>query len=198
MSRALNAQSAALTPLNAVPSTTAGFTLWNGESQSPQGPTAYGGYSSKYYVIDSVFVVHVVSQAVATNLGIWVCLHKGVQTKPTGSAANASFTTYGESPLSSTVPLPAGAYATNAVFVSGATVPNDNWTMYGNSIVIPNTANAFTSLDIPIEGYVLQPGFMFSMHAVVANTPVATSVQLGITWREMTPDRAKGALSGLV
>jgi hypothetical protein len=155
--------SAAQTPLNVAPTTTAGVSLWSGEA---------GGGS--IYVIDSVFVVDVVTQALVTNMQIMAMINVGVVSKPTGGT------------LITPKGLTGKAYGGNAVLASGTTVVNDVWFPIGNSVVNPNTADLFTQVDIPVKGlYIVRPGGCFSIALLVANAPVASSVQAGIRWHEV-------------
>lgn len=181
MSRYFQAQSAALTPLNALPTTTAGISLWNGESQT----SGVG----KFYVIDSVFAYFALSQALATVASFWIQMNTGVVAAPsTGTNITNIKSSYGEA-------YPAGGVA---VVRSGNTVVNDFWTPYGTSLPVQNTADQWTTIDTGIEGALLQPGFLFSMHLILASTPVATSAVLGIAWRELAPTTARSALPGLL
>lgn len=178
MSRALNAQTGALNPLTGAPTTTAGITLWNGEGQTSG--------TGKFYIVDSIYAWFNQTQAAATHLSLWVQTNIGIKAKPTGGACTM-LTSFGETIGSTST---ATAFGSLAVVVSGATVANDFWTPYGPSLVQPNTANAFMQHDVPVESYLIQPGWMFSVQSIVPGG-VAASVNIGITWREMTEQEAR-------
>ena len=59
------------------PSTTAQFTLWNGDA-------------TKSYVIDKVFCFNLVSTAAAAYWSVWGCVHPVGMTKPTGAITPSS------------------------------------------------------------------------------------------------------------
>lgn len=185
MSRLLNAQTGGINPLTGAPSTAAGISLWNGESQTSG--------TGLFYVIDSIYCWFNSSQGAATHISLWVQTNTGVKTKPSGGACTA-ITSYGELIAATAA---ANTFVSNSVFVSGATVANDFWTPYGPSLVTPNTANGFMQNDVPLEGYMLTPGQLFSVQSIVPGGG-AGSINLGITWRELTGARARGALMGSI
>jgi hypothetical protein len=154
--------SALQTPLNAVPTTTAPVSLWNGESAN-----------GLCYVIDSIFLFNGVTQALATNFSLMVMENVGVVSAPSGGSSITPKGTTGK------------AYGGNAQLKSGTTVVNDVWMPFGTSLVDVNAADFGAVLDIPVNGlYIVRPGGCFSIAGLVATAPVATSVQLGIRWHE--------------
>jgi hypothetical protein len=167
-----SAYSAAITPLNAEPTTLAGVTIWNGE---PAG--------GKVYIIDSLFTIMVVSQGVATSLQLFEMVNIGAIAKPTGGVAVTPRGQNGQ----------AYSASGNANVQSGLTVTNDIWYPWGSSIVIQNTAHVFTAQDMPVVHgeIILNPGFAMSIHGVVSNAPVAASIKCGFTWYEANAEEGR-------
>jgi hypothetical protein len=160
--------SALQTPVNAVPTTTAGVSLWNGE-----------GAGGKSYVIDSIVLFNGVTQALATNFQMMVMINVGAVATPSGGTAITPKGFTGK------------PYGGLAKVGSGTTVVNDVWVGFGSSLVVQNTANFGATLDVPVNGlYIVKPNGAFSIAGLVANTPVATSVQLGIRWHEINVEMA--------
>lgn len=160
--KAWTAITALRTPLNAVPTTTAPLSIWNGEAQ--------GGLC---YVIDSIFLFNGVTQALASSFSLQVMMNVGAVAQPGGGVA---ITPKGTTGL---------AYAGTGVVQAGATVTNDVWFPFGTALVDVNSADTNIVLDVPVNGlYVVPPGGCFSVAALVATAPVATSMQVGIRWRE--------------
>jgi len=158
----LSAVAAALT---AVPSTTAGHSLWNGET----------GANAKVYVIDSFGVVEVVTDATQQNsLALFAAMEPGVFAAP----ADAGLT---KASLSGRV-----AGMTSARTIAGATVAGV-WTPHGPSA--PG-ATAFAGAvwrvhEFQANGlYMVRPQGLFS---IAAAKTVATASQLRyfIRWHEV-------------
>lgn len=101
----------ALAAVAAVPTTTAGLTLWNGE---PAG--------GKSYVIDRVGLISVVTTAALSGFSIACCIHPVGMVKPTSDITPKSM---------SGKPSYGGA----AVVDSGATVVSDGWFPIDKSFV---------------------------------------------------------------
>lgn len=135
------------TALTALPTTTPGLCLWNGE------PT---GIMGKCYVIDSVAVdVRILDGAQASTLSLYAMLNKPPVTAPTDLALairSGMGKTYG------------GRART---FVTAVT--NDSWFPCGNSVQVgPTAAGAVWKVhEVPIKGlYIVPPSGAFSVQAV--------------------------------
>lgn len=156
--------SAATAALTAVPTTTAGHSLWNGESDN-----------GKVYAVDSFGCVEIVTDATQQNsLALFAAVEAGKFTAPTDAAlVKASLS--GRS-----------AGGSNARTVAGATVAG-LWTPHGPSA--PG-ATAFAGAvwrvhEFAARGlYLVRPGGLFS---IAAAKTVATASQLRyfIRWHEV-------------
>lgn len=150
--------------LTAVPTTTAGLTLWNGEPAT-----------GKVYVIDSIAVAEIVVDATQQNqLAIWCMNNKTPVTAPTDAA----------SPIAS---LSGKTYGGKARTVVGGTVVNDAWFPVGNSV--PGAATvaggSWRTTDVPLNGmHIVPPGGAFNL---AASKIAATASQLHFTirWHEV-------------
>lgn len=150
---------AAVAPIVAMPTTTAQFTLWNGELD--------GGRS---YVIDSIGYIVVASAAAATPVGMVVCMGTGRKTAPV-----ADLTPRG---------LAGQRYRGSGYVDLAATVTNDTWHLAGTSNQGP-TSQVGMSLDVNIFGrYIIPPGHYFSQ-SVMANTVTTITVRQFIRWHEI-------------
>lgn len=150
---------AAVAPIVAMPTTTAQFTLWNGELD--------GGRS---YVIYSIGYIVVASAAAATPVGMVVCMGTGRKTAPV-----ADLTPRG---------LAGQRYRGSGYVDLAATVTNDTWHLAGTSNQGP-TSQVGMSLDVNIFGrYIIPPGHYFSQ-SVMANTVTTITVRQFIRWHEI-------------
>ena len=155
----------AIAPLTALPTTTGGLNLWNGE-----------GASGKSYVIDRVQATEVVVDATQSNMtAVFACLVRPPVTAPTDAAL--------------TIRSLSGrnAYSGRARTTVNAAVTNDGWFPIGTSAPAAAAAagSAWKVTDIPLNGlYIVPPGGQFCVHAAkVAAT--ASQMQFAITWHEV-------------
>lgn len=155
--------SAAATGLTGLPTTTSGWSLWNGE---PAG--------GKTYIIDSVAVFKVVIDTTQIDqLGLFVCNNRPPVTAPTDAAINPSG-------------LSGKRYGGNMKFAAAVTVTNDGWFPAGTSPVCSATigGTAWQVTDVPLRGlYLVPPGGMFSLAAVEV-TATASKLRAVIRWHE--------------
>ena len=150
---------AAVAPIVAMPTTTAQFTLWNGELD--------GG---KTYVIDSIGFIVVASAAAATPVGMVVCMGTRRKTAPAADLSPRGLT--------------GQRYRGTGYVDLAATVTNDTWHLAGTSNQGP-TSQVGMTLDINLYGkYVLPPGHYFSQ-AVMANTVTTITVRQFVRWHEI-------------
>lgn len=156
--------SAATAALTAVPTTTAGHSLWNGESDS-----------GSVYAIDSFGCVEIVTDATQQNsLALFAAMEAGKFTAPTDAALTKA----------SLSGRPAGQ--TNARTVAGATVAGV-WTPHGPSA--PG-ATAFAGgvwrvHECTVNGlYVVRPGGLFSI-AAAKTVATASQIRYFIRWHEV-------------
>jgi hypothetical protein len=155
---------AATAALTAVPTTTAGHSIWNGEPDN-----------GKCYAIDSFGAVEIVTDATQQNsLALFAMMNKGKITAPTDAAltvGSMSGRQYG------------GAVKT----IAGASVTNDIWTPHG-----PSTpgATAFAGAvwrvtEFQARGmYLVRPSGMFSI-AVAKTVATASQIRYFIRWHEV-------------
>lgn len=156
---------AAIAGLVVRPSTTAAFTLWNGN--------AGGG---KSYVIERIMAFNLVSTAAQTFAGIWACVH------PVGmSAVTADITA-----IKNTRGI--ANYGGNARLDTGATVTDDGWFPWGASSeaeeagVLPGGI-----ICAPIGGkMIVPPTAGVSMHVV--SGLVGDTFTHGFHWYEVQLD----------
>lgn len=156
--------SSAQAPPTALPTTTAGLVLWNGE---PAG--------GKTYVIDSVAVTEIVVDATQSNMtAVFVMLGKAPVTTPTDAALAIRS-------------LNGRTYGGRARTVAAGTVVNDGWFPIGTSAPAAPVAagSAWKQVDIPLNGmFLIVPGGSFNLSAVKV---AATAGQLHyvIRWHEV-------------
>lgn len=151
-------------PLTALPTTTAGLTLWNGEPSN-----------GKSYVIEAVTGYEAVVDATQSNMTtLFVMNNKTPVTAPTDAGLGIRS-------------LSGRTYGGRARTVAGGTVVNDGWFPCGNSAPAAAAAagSAWKCADIPLNGlYIVPPGGAFNVHAAkVAAT--AAQMFLGIRWHEV-------------
>jgi hypothetical protein len=156
--------SSGVAPLTALPTTTAGLTLWNGE---PAG--------GKSYVMDSVAVYEGVVDATQSNMStVFVMLGKPPVTPPSDAALVIRS-------------LSGRTYGGRARTVAGGTVVNDGWFPCGTSAPAAAAAagSAWKVIDWPLRGmYVVPPGGSFNAHvAKVAAT--AAQCFICMRWHEV-------------
>lgn len=147
-----------------IPTTTAIATLWNGE--------AGGG---KSLVIDRIFCNTEAYDAGNNFFFIWVCMHPSGMTAPTDDGAIKN--------------LNGGNYGGSARFDSAATVANDTWNSWGNSLrSAAANADGMSNIDIPVEGRLtVAPTGGISLH-IGCNDSNLTG-QVGVSWFEVQLDR---------
>jgi len=156
---------AAIAPLTAVPTTTAGHSLWNGET----------GNSAKAYFIDSFGCVEIVTDATQQNsLALFAAMEPGEFASPTDAALT-------KASLSGRA-----AGGTNAKTLASATVTGV-WTPHGPSA--PGAAafagGVWRVHECQVNGlYMVRPKGLFS---IAAAKTVATASQLRyfIRWHEV-------------
>lgn len=151
-------------PLTALPTTTAGLTLWNGEPAD-----------GKSYIIDSITCYEGVVDATQSNMTtLFVMNNKTPVTAPVDAALVIRS-------------LSGRLYGGRARTVAGGTVVNDGWFPCGSSAPAAAAAagSAWKSTDIPLRGlYIVPPGGAFNVHAAKA---AATAAQcfFAIRWHEV-------------
>jgi len=156
---------AAIAALVVRPSIAAAFTLWNGE--------AAGG---KSYVIERVMCHQLVSTAAQARFGIWLCSH------PVGmTAVTADITA-----IKSTRCI--SSYGGNARLDNGATVVDDGWFPWGDSVdVEPTGVLPGAQRSAEIGGRIIVPPTAGLSAHVVASL-VGDTFTLGFHWYEVQLD----------
>lgn len=150
--------------LTAVPTTTAGHSLWNGEAQ--------GG---KSYAIDSFGCVEIVTDATQQNsLALFAMANKGLIAAPTDAALSVGS-------------MSGKNYGGFAKTVAGATVVNDVWTPHGPAS--PGAAafagGVWRVTEASVRGlYLVRPGGMFSV-AAAKTVATASQIRYFIRWHEV-------------
>lgn len=161
-----HALSSAVAAKTAVPTTTAGFSLWNGEPDGPNG---------KSYIIDSFGCVEIVTDATQQNsLALFAMMNKGKQAAPTDDGLVCGS-------------MVGNTYAGKAKKAVGVTVVNDIWTPHGPSTP-GNTAFAgavwrvteFNAMGL----YIVSPSGQFSI-AAAKTVATASQLQYFIRWHEV-------------
>lgn len=149
-----------------IPTTTALGTLWNGES---------GG--GKSYIIDRIFCNTEDYDAGDNFFFIWVCMH------PKGMSAPTADITIKK--------MNGGTYGGAARFDVGATVVDDTWYSWGNSLRSAKAnADGMSNIDIPVAGRLtVEPTAGLSLH-IGCNDSNLTG-QVGISWFEEQIDLGK-------
>ena len=157
---------AAVALVTAVPTTTAGFSLWNGET----GPNA------KSYVMDSAGIMDVVADATQTDqTAIMGMMNRTPVTAPTDAALTIRSLS-GRS-----------LYSGKARTLAAGSVTDDGWLPLGNSNA--GAAAAAGSLwkiqDVPLRGlYIIPPGGMFSIVGIKVAAAAAGS-RYFMRWHEV-------------
>jgi hypothetical protein len=159
--------STGLAALTALPTTTAGLSLWNGEA----------GDAAKAYVIDSFgSVEEVIDATQADTTAIFACNNVGVVTAPTDAGLTIRS-------------LSGKKYGGLARTVSGATITNDGWFGHGaegQAPLAPAVAGANwkineVKLRVP---YLVRAGGMFNVVAVKAGAAAAAQQFYFVRWHE--------------
>jgi len=156
--------SAATAALTAVPTTTAGHSLWNGEADT-----------GKIYVIDSFGAVEIIVDVTQQNsLALFAAVEAGKFTAPTDAA------------LTKASLNGRNAGGTNARTVAGATVAGV-WTPHGPSApgatALAGAIWRVTEFDA--RGlYVVRPGGLFSF-AVAKAAATASQIRYFVRWHEV-------------
>jgi hypothetical protein len=157
---------AATAALTAVPTTTAGHSLWNGESDT-----------GKSYLIDSFGTVEIVTDATQQNsIAIFACMSVGKIAAVTDAAlVKASMS---GRPASATLARTAAGATTLAA---------DVWSPHGPSTPA-NTAFAgavWRVVEANVNGmYIVRPGGMFSI-AAAKTVATASQIRYFIRWHEV-------------
>ena len=155
---------AAVAGLVVRPSTTAGITLYNGEST--------GG---KSYIIDRIFTHCLVSGAEQGRFMMWACIHPAGMTKPASEIAASATNLTGMS---------GRTYSGNAVVNLALACTDNGWfpvsssTDYELTGVLPGAG-----LCVPIEGRLIVPPTGAISLQVVASMADSTYCQ-GLSWYE--------------
>lgn len=159
--------SAVTAALTAVPSTTSGISLWNGEPDN-----------GKCYAIDSFGTVEVVTDATQQNsLALFASMSVGKITTAPTDAGLVKASLSGRP-----------ASATSAKVAAGATtLAADVWTPHGPSAPA-NTAFAgavWRVHESPVRGlYLVRPGGMFSI-AAAKTVATASQIRYFVRWHEV-------------
>jgi hypothetical protein len=155
---------AATAALTAVPTTTAGHSLWNGEPAT-----------GACYAIDSFGCVEIVTDATQQNsLALFAMMNKGVIAAPTDAGLAVGS-------------MSGRNYGGKAKTIAGATVVNDVWTPHGPSA--PG-ATAFAGAvwrvhEFQARGlYLVAPAGMFSV-ACAKTVATASQIRYFVRWHEV-------------
>lgn len=160
--------SAATAALTAVPTTTAGHSLYNGESD--------GG---KSYIIDSFGTVEIVIDATQANsIAIFALLNKGRQTAITDAGLTRAS-------------MSGEAYGGLARTAAGGTVVDEGWQPYGPATPVGGSALAGDIWRVtearPDGLYLVKPGHLFSI-ACAKLAATASQIRYFIRWHEVQID----------
>lgn len=145
------------------PSTTAGITLWNGET----------GAAAKSYIVDRAWIFNLVTTAAVSGFSLWGCVH------PVGMAAPTADITA----IKSMSGL--SAYTGNARLDTNATVADDGWFPLSNTVLTGGVTTAPSGcITVALEGrIVIPPTAGFSIAAVA--TIVGLTFTHGLSWYEL-------------
>lgn len=157
-----------LAAATAMPTTTSGFSLVNGEKA--------GGLT---YVIDSFGSFEVVVDATQTDVTAIVAMLN----KITSAAASAGTAETSQTSLSGRK-----NYAGNSSLIRGATVVNDVWFPHATSgqMAAAVAGANFKVNEVPVNGlYLVQPGSSFSIAAIKAAAAAALQQFYYIRWHEV-------------
>lgn len=158
--------SAATAALTAVPSTTAGHSLWNGEPAN-----------GKWYQIDMIAAVEITVDSTQQNsLSLFAMMTKGAFTAPTDAGlARGSWSGRDN-------------YGGSARTVAGATVVDHVWSPVGPAspanTQLTGSNWRVTEAWVRPRGWFLPPGGLFSV-AAVKSVGTASQIRYSIHWREV-------------
>lgn len=159
--------------LTALPTTTAGLTLFNGEGSA-------GGNSNVCYAIDSFGSVEEVIDATQTDVtGIFAMINKRTSVAPSAGTVETTYIS-----LSGRT-----NYSGAGTVRRGATVVNDGWTAHGTpgAQMAPVAAGANWKVnEVLCSGlYLVPPASAFSIQAVKAAAAAAAQQFFFIRWHEV-------------
>lgn len=164
LGQSLHILSAATAALTAVPTTTAGHSLWNGE-----------GGGGKSYVIDSFGTVEIVTDATQQNsLALFAMMNKGQIAAPSDAGLTRGS-------------MSGAPYRGRSRTVAAASVTDDGWTPHGPA---SPGATAFAGAvwrvtEFNARGlYVVPPGHQFSI-AAAKTVATASQIRYFIRWHEV-------------
>jgi len=148
-------------PLAAVPTTTSGLTLYNGE---PAG--------GKSYILEAAYAWCDTSIAATSVLALFGMLNSTKQSNvQTGALAIKSLNGKPN-------------YGGKGTLTAGATVTNEGWLPVGNSQPSSGTTTVGLSVYAAMEGlFIVPPQCAFSLHALAE--AAAGDVFLGLIWHEV-------------
>jgi hypothetical protein len=154
---AVTQRSGAVACVTAIPTTTAAFTLWNGE--------AAGG---KLYIIDSINWTCTTSAAAASMFSLVVMIPVATFT----AAPTTADTVVADS-------LSGRTYAGKGVMSHSVTVTDNGWWSIGNTFNSTLTATVGAQIEAPVNGaIVLAPGYILCIACVAANTTAVGKVSV--------------------
>ncbi len=150
------------------PDTAAMFTLYNGEAD--------GG---KSYVIERIFTYCDVGTTAEARFGLWACVHpvgRAADTADISLINNASGVALGTS------------YGGNAKLDNGATVTNDGWSPWSDTmdISLENTLGG-SALHVNVRGRMIVPPSA-AVSLSVTSTSVGETFTTGFHWHEVQLD----------
>lgn len=157
----------AAAPVVAIPTTAALIGLWNGEPDN-----------GKSYVVDSVWVVHVVITAAVQNIGI---LGNISQAQIPTAIAN----TITPRPLRGNLPYRGAGRIAVGITLGALDGIAANWVPLGSTGPGQNTLQVGTIVDVDLRGgIIIPPKGQFSLTAL-AGAATASSIQIGFRWHEL-------------
>ncbi len=144
--------------VTAVPTTTAPFTLWNGEAQpSTAYPTSPGGL---VYVIDAIGWLCTTSAAAASMFQLLALIPKA----PVAAQPDTAGTLVIDG-------LSGQAYSGLAKVSATVTVVDDGWFSAGNKAETPLSATGGLGFEVPFEGgLIIPPGHLLALACLAVNT----------------------------
>lgn len=158
-------QAAATAAVTALPTTTAGISLYNNE---PEG--------GKSFILHSVFANQVANAAAQASWGLAHCVNVGKPaTLPTADIAVTSI---------KGMKARQGNYGGYAIVDLAATVTDDLWKPVGGSVGTVVVSLGGTQVDVFLDGLViLPPGGMYSLQAVASAVDI--TARMGFRWAEV-------------
>lgn len=153
---------AAITALVVRPGTTAAFTLFNNES---------GG--GNHYYLDRAMVHQLVSGSAQARFGLWLVSHPVGMTAPTNDISVRNSTS-GQA-----------AGGSLAICDNGATVVDDGWFPWGDSVdVEPTGVLPGSQLGVPIDGKIIIPP-QGAVSAHIVSSTANEDFTIGFHWFEV-------------